>query len=129
MADSANTGNGKATSRSALTPEEISALRDELLAAKARLQERRDAIDRDIGRQLSADSSEQAVELENADVLDRLREDAEQRLTGIRAALDKLESGSYGICGGCGSVISTARLVAFPQATACIDCARETEGG
>lgn len=110
-----------------LDADRIAQLRAELLAAKARLVERRSAIDRDIGHQLSADSKEQAVELENAEVLDRLREDAQSRLPAINAALARLEDGHYGICVECQEEIPVPRLVAFPQATRCITCARDAE--
>ena len=105
----------------------LEALRTELLAAKARIEGRRSAIERDIGRTLSADSKEQAVELENAEVLDRLREDAESRLPAIDQALARLDEGNYGICATCAGEIPIERLIAFPQASNCIACAREQE--
>ena len=42
---------------------------------------------------------------------------------GAAPALERLESGSYGICAGCGEAIPTARLEALPTATRCVACA------
>jgi len=37
-------------------------------------------------------------------------------------ALERIESGTYGICRSCGKEISKTRLEAVPNATQCIDC-------
>lgn len=57
----------------------------------------------------------------------RLR-DRDRRLIGkIRDALERIESGTFGICESCGGRISPARLRARPVTTLCIDCKREAE--
>jgi len=40
----------------------------------------------------------------------------------IRAALDRVRDGEYGICQECGEEISPARLRAQPTATLCVHC-------
>ena len=71
----------------------------------------------------SADFAEQAVEVENNEVVERLDEDAKVDLSHIQKALSRIEDGSYGICTECNNTINEARLDAIPQAERCIDCA------
>lgn len=40
----------------------------------------------------------------------------------IRAALGKLDDGSYGMCEGCEGPIGVERLEAIPHARACVTC-------
>jgi DnaK suppressor protein len=47
----------------------------------------------------------------------------QQRLVEIEAAVGRLDSGTYGICEGCGEEIGDARLTARPVAATCIRCA------
>lgn len=44
----------------------------------------------------------------------------ETRLVEVTSALDKIESGDYGICAICGEKIEEDRLEANPAATTCI---------
>lgn len=45
----------------------------------------------------------------------------------IRAALERLDAGSFGNCEACSKPISKARLEAIPYTRYCIDCARDLE--
>ena len=57
----------------------------------------------------------------------RLR-DRDRRLIGkIQQALERLESGTFGVCESCGRSIPAARLRARPVTTLCIECKREAE--
>jgi DnaK suppressor protein len=58
-----------------------------------------------------------------------LGDNAEQVISEIDAALERIEAGTYGICASCGQQIPPARLEANPWASLCIDCKREAEGG
>lgn len=51
-----------------------------------------------------------------------------ERLSGVDAALLRLERGEYGLCTGCGRPISRRRLRALPTASRCHSCeeGRET---
>ncbi len=40
----------------------------------------------------------------------------------IDAALERIQSGTYGQCTDCGAIIAPARLNAYPTAKRCIDC-------
>jgi DnaK suppressor protein len=43
-------------------------------------------------------------------------------LGDIEAALERIDTGSYGQCTACGVAIAPARLQAYPTAKRCIDC-------
>lgn len=54
--------------------------------------------------------------------------DRERKLIGkIREALDRLETGTFGICEECGEDISAQRLKARPVTTLCIECKKKQE--
>jgi RNA polymerase-binding protein DksA len=56
--------------------------------------------------------------------------DSERRLLKeIDDALQRIERGTYGICGGTGKQISKARLEAEPWARYCVEYARQLEQG
>lgn len=52
-------------------------------------------------------------------------------LTGNRLqidhAMERLESGGYGVCEDCGATIPGERLKVFPEATRCVVCQRRQE--
>jgi RNA polymerase-binding protein DksA len=73
----------------------------------------------------SADLAEQAVELENLDVLFQLDASSRAELRAINNAIERFESGRYGICVQCARPIEAARLSALPYAENCIDCASQ----
>lgn len=47
----------------------------------------------------------------------------EARLAGIDGALERIASGVYGLCFGCGAAITGRRLEALPATTTCRECA------
>jgi RNA polymerase-binding transcription factor DksA len=54
-----------------------------------------------------------------------LEEDAQGQLREVKAALERLEAGTYGTCAICGKAIPVERLEAVPWTTLCIDDARK----
>ncbi len=58
-----------------------------------------------------------------------LGENAEQVISEIDAALQRIDGGTYGVCTNCGREIPRERLEANPWASLCIDCKRKAEGG
>lgn len=76
---------------------------------------------------LDKDLEEQAIELENDEVLNQLEPATRQELADVLAALERMEEGRYGKCVDCGDEIATARLKAIPEALRCIECAEEAE--
>lgn len=66
-----------------------------------------------------ADSSQVTAERGETEALvSKLKE----ALADCEHALEKFESGTYGICENCGKAIAPARLEAMPSARLCIDC-------
>jgi DnaK suppressor protein len=52
----------------------------------------------------------------------RIRDRERRLIVKIREALERIEKGTYGICGECGEKIPAQRLMARPVTTICIDC-------
>jgi DnaK suppressor protein len=53
-----------------------------------------------------------------------LRQTAEGKIQSIRAALKRIQEGSYGLCQVCGQPIDPDRLEILPHTTLCITCAQ-----
>lgn len=62
--------------------------KETLLTKKKELEERLEKIKRDIGQKLSADSEEQATELENRDVILEIARVTEEELARVSAELN-----------------------------------------
>lgn len=58
-----------------------------------------------------------------------LRRQAEEHLSAIEAALERIEQGTYGRCEVCGGEIEPARLDARPAAVRCVRCAASPSRG
>jgi DnaK suppressor protein len=76
---------------------------------------------------LERDFEEQAVQLENDEVLDALDDSGRRELEAIRDALQRIDAGQYGTCGSCGEQIPDARLRVHPTALYCVECAAAAE--
>jgi DnaK suppressor protein len=109
--------------------EQYAHIRDRLLARQAELSHRLERIKDNLTSGRSADSQEQAQELENAEVVDALGNEARHEFTQIARALDQIKNGTYGVCRDCNEDIPTARLDAHPFADRCIRCATAAESG
>ena len=57
----------------------------------------------------------------------RIRDRERKLIVKIKEALERIETGSYGVCEVCGEEISEARLIARPVTTYCIDCKKRQE--
>ena len=62
-----------------------------------------------------------------ADVLARLEGRERHELDEIHAAQARLETGSFGVCEGCGGAIPLLRLRAVPWARHCLGCQAKEE--
>ena len=58
-----------------------------------------------------------------------LEENAGHVLKAINEALQRIDDGTFGTCGRCGTPIAEERLEAIPYANRCIDCKRLDERG
>ena len=105
-------------------------IKQTLLARKHELLERHSRISRKTRHRdepLPQDFAEQAVELENQELLEALDVEVAEELRQIQRALLRIESGEYDYCTGCGENIPPARLQTLPTTSLCVDCATEAE--
>jgi DnaK suppressor protein len=72
---------------------------------------------------LEADWEEQANQIEDMETSQGMEALRVAEARSIRAALLRMDEGSYGSCASCGADIGHARLAALPTATLCIACA------
>lgn len=70
-----------------------------------------------------ADFSDRVAYTEMDEVLEGLDDSARAEIDAIRAALGRLDDGTYGICLSCGDAIQPGRLAAMPHVALCVDCA------
>jgi len=106
-----------------MSPAEEEQFREQLVAQKREMEKRVDRIHQHAREPLDADSSEQAAQLGNVEVVSALENEAVREIAQIDAALRRLEDGRYGICVTCGEDISPKRLEAWPASAQCLDCA------
>ncbi len=71
----------------------------------------------------SADFEEYATEAEGDEVLEGLEGSAVAQIHQIKAALSRIEDGSYGECVTCGDAVGEKRMAALPHTPQCISCA------
>ena len=95
------------------------ALQNKLVDLKHRLA----GVTKDITKTLSSDFAEQATERENDDVLEEIARETQTSIQQLKAALQRLDNDSYGICDSCGEAIAERRLDALPETTFCVNCA------
>ena len=105
-------------------------IKSALLARKDELLERHNRITRKTRHRdepLPQDFAEQAIELENQELLEALDVEVAEELRQITRALHRIESGVYALCTSCGIDIPDKRLEALPTTSLCVDCATEAE--
>ena len=110
-------GTKKAGARTETVKKQLQARLKEL---SARIEE----IEGDLRTPRSASWEDRATETEGDEVLDALEDTAMAEIAEIRKALERIDSGTYGICAACGDEINAKRLEALPYATRCINCAK-----
>jgi len=98
-------------------------IRERLERRLAVLADRTERIGNDLRRPGDRDWPERATQRQNDEVLEQLDDVEREEMTLIRAALSRLDAGSYGRCTRCGGSIPTLRLEVLPFADTCIDCA------
>ncbi|UWR21819.1 TraR/DksA family transcriptional regulator [Sulfitobacter sp. S190] len=93
-------------------------------ARLAELDTRIHDVDEELGHPKSAELNEQAIDIEDDEVLEGLGVAAQKETRLLTQALKRIKDGSFGICQKCGHPISEARLDAVPYAALCKTCAR-----
>jgi len=74
-----------------------------------------------------SDLGDQATAETDQNFFIRLREREQKLLKKIDEAVERINSGTFGICDSCGGEISFKRLKARPVTTLCIDCKTKQE--
>ena len=102
---------------------DIQEIKAKLEARLRELDKRAHDIDDELSEPADDDWVEGAAEAGGDEVLEEVGNLAVDEIRKIKAALSKIDAGTYGICASCGNEIARKRLEALPYATTCIDCA------
>ena len=105
---------------------DLDRVRQQLIARRGDLSVRRRRVEQDLSRRnepLVADSSDQAIQLQNDEALQAIWDAAVKEIAAVNEALGRLDRGLYGICRSCGAEIASGRLQAVPHAVTCPRCA------
>lgn len=105
----------------------MATLRDrkrQLLNRLAELDGRLHDIESELDAHQSRDWGELAIEREEDEVLEGMGAAGLAEVRQIRAALARIEDGSYGFCARCGAEIAEERLDVVPATPFCHICAR-----
>ncbi len=98
-------------------------LRAELQRKKEELEQRLVRIHANHRQPPETDSKERAAQLENQEVVDALGNEARVEIERISAAVSRIDNNEFGYCIECGEPIGRRRLLAYPHANKCIECA------
>jgi DnaK suppressor protein len=113
-----------------LTPRERSfqSIRDILIQQKADLlSEAENAMNALPEQTVFPDLGDQASAETDRNFMLRLRGREQRLINKIEEAMERIDTGKFGLCEMCGEEITVARLKARPVATLCIDCKIEQE--
>lgn len=94
---------------------------------EARLEELRARlvrIEEELDQPHDPDFSDQAIEREDEEVLERFGRSGQAEIVQIERALKRIDDGSYGVCASCGEAISEERLDLLPFTPVCRACAK-----
>ncbi|MEM7302977.1 MAG: TraR/DksA family transcriptional regulator [Pseudomonadota bacterium] len=94
---------------------------------RSELNQRLQGIEHDLDAPRDQDTEERAVEMEGDEVLETMGINGLEELEAISAALTRLDTGTYGICVGCGEEISDARLQVLPATPLCRNCISQSQ--
>ncbi|WP_075996973.1 TraR/DksA family transcriptional regulator [Salaquimonas pukyongi] len=107
--------------QSEVAPEKFKEILERRLAY---LENRLESIEDSLDDPKSRDWEEHAVETEGDEVMEELGLSGLEEIKAIKAALDRVEAGTFGECAKCGKEISSERLEAVPHTPFCRSCAR-----
>ncbi len=84
---------------------------------------------KEMGQDGIQDIGDEAANIYNKQILLSLNENERMRLQEVDESLDRIASGTYGICEECGGPISLKRLEVRPVAKYCVPCLTQLEKG
>ena len=93
-------------------------------ARLSELQGRLEKVEAALDEPADPDLEDQAIELEDDEVLESVGRAGLKEIGLLNAALARIEKGTYGVCKKCGQDISEARLDAVPFALLCRECVK-----
>jgi DnaK suppressor protein len=105
-----------------MTTQDIAEFEALLRGKLARQQARLKSVVKDVTQAHSGDSTEQAQERENDQVVDAIGNSTSLAIEQLNMALRRIEEGSYGVCTRCGASIGSARLAVLPETPTCVAC-------
>jgi DnaK suppressor protein len=97
--------------------------KQQIEARLAELNDRLKNVDDALDVTADPDLADQAIELQDDEVLEGLGRAGEREIQLLGRALVRVENGTYGICKKCDEEIAAARLDAVPYAVLCRHCA------
>ena len=106
-----------------VAPTPIDTRRSMLLERLDRLDRQLHEIETELEGHTERDWSELAQVREGDEVLERQGTAGQAEMAAIKAALSRIEAGTYGICVQCGDDIAAERLDLLPHAPLCARCA------
>ena len=105
-----------------LSPDDLKAIRELLLAEKeSLLREPRSALDA-LWHPANLSVEDRVPLIHDQFVALNFRKQSYEKLRKIDAALDRLDTGEFGICQACEVQIPRKRLLAIPWADLCVPC-------
>jgi DnaK suppressor protein len=114
------------------SPEELQRFREKLLQQQALLERTMLTAVKE-GRESSTDdlqdAADHAVQSYQKELLFLQGTNGHTQMTQVRAALERLDEGTFGECLHCGKLIGQKRLEALPWTPYCIDCQEKVEKG
>ena len=109
-----------------MTQPERQQFHEMLLAKQNELQDRMARRD-DLEVQVSPDEFDARLQLVDREFQSGLLHQTALDLRQVRSAIQRMEDGSFGVCGECDEVISLARLKVIPWANYCVKCQEQLE--
>lgn len=113
--------------RVSMNPDDIRADLAARLSSLLQRSSRIQAHERELDREVPTDSEDRAQYREDDEVVDRLDDMTRSEIAAIRATLVRLDEGTFGTCGDCGSAIGSRRLEAALTSPWCARCAPRHE--
>lgn len=109
-----------------MTQPERQQFHEMLLAKQTELQDRMARRD-DLEVQVSPDEFDARLQLVDREFQSGLLHQTALDLRQVRSAIQRMEDGSFGVCGECDEIISLARLKVIPWANYCVKCQEQLE--
>lgn len=90
------------------------------------LDQRLHHIEDDLDQPHSHDWDDQAIERESDELLESMGSQGLVEVAQIKAALARIDAGTFGLCQSCGEAVSAERLEVLPHTPWCKTCAVKT---